>query len=71
MIKIKTTHRKLTMDQHALTGRQTRVIEEGLPDSQRGKWDGRSLRVIECLWFRGQVIGADCNILRSAAIPTK
>src|SRR5262245_31977350 len=59
------------MDQHALTRRQTRVIEKGLPDRQRGKWDGRSLRVIECLWFRRQVSGPDCNILRSAAIPTK
>src|SRR5262249_5796433 len=60
-----------SMDQHALTRRQTRVIEEGLPDRQRGKWDGRSLRVIECLWFRGQVSGPDCDILRSTAIPTK
>src|SRR6266498_149789 len=59
------------LDQHALTGRQTRVIEKGLPDRQRGKWDGRSLRVLECFWFVGQVSGADCDILRSAAIPTK
>src|SRR5262245_1191927 len=59
------------MDQHALTRRQTRVIEKGLPDRQRGKWDGRGLRVIECLWFRRQVGGADCDILRGAAIPTK
>src|SRR5262245_41381785 len=59
------------MDQHALTRRQTRVIEKGLPDRQRGKWDGRGPRVIECLWFRGQVGGADCNILRSGSVPTK
>src|SRR5690348_15401048 len=59
------------MDQHALTLRQMRMIKEDLPDRQRGKWDGRSLHVLECPWLRRQISGENRNILRGAAISTE
>ena len=56
------------VDQHALTRRKPRVIEEGLPDRQRRKRDGGRLRVINCLWLRRQIGGVDRDILRGGAI---
>src|SRR5262249_13083650 len=45
--------------------------EEGLPDRQRGKRDGRRLRVIECFRLRRQVSGANRDILRGGAVSTE